>query len=67
MVVPPKTTQIGSSSNTLLMNTFLAVATGSIDDITALLGDGTDLFIAISVLAVLVTGFFLGRKWIKKI
>jgi len=36
-------------------------------DITDLLADGTTLFNAIVVLAVVVTGFFIGRKWIKKI
>jgi len=36
-------------------------------EITDLLADGTTLFTAITVLAVIVTGFFLGRKWIKRI
>jgi len=36
-------------------------------DITDLLTEGTTLFEAIVVLAVIVTGFFIGRKWIKKV
>jgi len=36
-------------------------------DITTLLGEGTTLFEAIVVLAVIVTGFFIGRKWLRKV
>jgi hypothetical protein len=43
-------------------------ATGtSYDSITTLVTDGTTLFGAIVVLAASVTGFFLGRKWVKRI
>lgn len=36
-------------------------------EITEMLADATTLFGAVVVLAVTVTGFFLGRKWIKRI
>ncbi len=36
-------------------------------DITTMVADATTLFGVIVVLAVSVTGFFLGRKWIKRI
>jgi hypothetical protein len=36
-------------------------------DITALTTSGTTLFIAITALAVTITGFFLGRKWVKRV
>jgi hypothetical protein len=36
-------------------------------DITTMVGDATTLFGVIVVLAVSVTGFFLGRKWVKRI
>jgi len=34
--------------------------------ITDAVGDATDLFGVVVVLAVAVTGFFLGRKWLKR-
>lgn len=36
-------------------------------DITSMLTDATTLFGVVVVLAVSVTGFFLGRKWIKRL
>ena len=36
-------------------------------DITAALGGATTLFGVIVTLAVLVTGFFVGRKWFKRV
>jgi len=36
-------------------------------EITDMLADATTLFGAVVVLAVTITGFFLGRKWIKKV
>lgn len=36
-------------------------------EITDALTDATTLFGVVVVLAVTVTGFFLGRKWLKKI
>ena len=35
-------------------------------DITAALGDATTLFGVVVTLAVLVTGFFVGRRWFKR-
>jgi len=45
----------------------LAVATGGLADVTALLTDGTTLWIAVATLAVLVTGFVIGRRFVKKV
>lgn len=36
-------------------------------EITAAVGSATTLFGVIVVLAVAVTGFFLGRKWLRKV
>lgn len=36
-------------------------------EITEMLTDATTLFALVSGLAVLVTGFFIGRKWIKRV
>jgi len=37
------------------------------DEIETALTDATTLFAAVVVLAVTVTGFFLGRRWLKRI
>jgi len=37
------------------------------DAITAALTDATTLFGLITTLAVLVTGFFVGRRWFKRV
>ena len=36
-------------------------------EITAMVAEATTLFGVIVVLAVAVTGFFVGRKWIKRV
>ena len=36
-------------------------------EITTALGTGTILFAAVAALAITVTGFFLGRRWLAKI
>jgi hypothetical protein len=36
-------------------------------DITSALSDVTDLFALVTTLAVLVTGFFVGRRWFNKV
>lgn len=36
-------------------------------EITDALTDATTLFGVVAVLAVTVTGFFLGRKWLKRV
>ena len=36
-------------------------------EITTALGTATTLFGVVVVLAVLVTGFFVGRKWFKRV
>lgn len=36
-------------------------------EITTMLTDATTLFGLVATLAVLVTGFFIGRKWIKRV
>jgi hypothetical protein len=36
-------------------------------EITAAIGDATTLFGVVVTLAVTVTGFFVGRRWLKKI
>jgi len=36
-------------------------------EITAALGDATTLFGVAATLAVTVTGFFLGRKWLRRV
>jgi hypothetical protein len=36
-------------------------------DITSALGDATTLFAAVVTLCVLVTGFFVGRRWLKRV
>jgi len=36
-------------------------------EITALLGEASTLFGAIVVLATTVTGFFIGRRWLKRV
>lgn len=35
-------------------------------EITTMLGGLTTLFAGVATLAVLVTGFFVGRKWVKR-
>jgi uncharacterized protein YneF (UPF0154 family) len=37
------------------------------DSITAALATATTLFAVVSTLAILVTGFFVGRQWFKKV
>jgi len=37
------------------------------DEITAALTSATTLFGAVTTLAVLVTGFFVGRRWFKRV
>jgi uncharacterized membrane protein YphA (DoxX/SURF4 family) len=37
------------------------------DDITTALGTATTLFAVVTTLAILVTGFFVGRGWFKKV
>ena len=37
------------------------------DSITAALGTATDLFAVVVTLAVLVTGFFVGRSWLNRV
>lgn len=37
------------------------------DDITSALTDFTAAFLAVAVLAVVVAGFYLGRRWFRKI
>lgn len=37
------------------------------EEITTALGTATTLFGAVVVLAVLVTGFFKGRSWLKRV
>ena len=45
-----------------------AIANGNtMSDITAALGDATTLFGVVVTLAVLVTGFFVGRRWFKRV
>jgi hypothetical protein len=36
------------------------------DNITTALGTATTLFAVVSTLAILVTGFFVGRAWFKR-
>jgi hypothetical protein len=36
-------------------------------EITAALGDATTLFGVVATLAVLVTGFFVGRAWLRRV
>lgn len=36
-------------------------------EITSALGDATTLFTAVTTLCVLVTGFFVGRRWLKRV
>ena len=36
-------------------------------DITTALGTATTLFGVVTTLAVLVTGFFVGRRWLRKV
>lgn len=48
------------------------VPTGDFDDVTFIFGDFLPamlqtVFGALAVLAVLVTGFFLGRKWLRRV
>jgi uncharacterized protein YneF (UPF0154 family) len=37
------------------------------DDITTALATATTLFGVVSTLAILVTGFFVGRRWFKRV
>jgi hypothetical protein len=37
------------------------------DDITTALGTATTLFGVVATLAILVTGFFVGRRWFKRV
>jgi hypothetical protein len=39
----------------------------NMDNITAALATATTLFAVVSTLAILVTGFFVGRQWFKKV
>jgi len=39
----------------------------SMSEITDLLADGTTLFTAITTLAVVITGFLVGRRWFRKL
>lgn len=36
-------------------------------EITSALGDATTLFGVVTTLAVLVTGFFVGRSWLRRV
>lgn len=36
-------------------------------EITTALGDATTLFGVVTTLCVLVTGFFVGRKWLRRV
>jgi len=36
-------------------------------EITTALGTATTLFAAVAVLAITVTGFFVGRAWLRKV
>jgi len=36
-------------------------------EITAALADATDLFALVSTLCILTTGFFVGRRWFRRV
>ena len=53
----------------LLASGHFARATGETDvsDVTTALTDLTTLFATVATLAILVTGFFIGRRWLKRV